>query len=366
MKKNFDVTILLTIFNRVDFTNKWLDYAEQNNFPFKIFISDGGNIRNIKKKINLKKRKLDITYKKFKYYKNYDFMYEKFYKSVKKIKSKYIFIAEDDDYILSNPIINSARFLDKNKEFSCVKGINCLGELIRNNGKVLALSLRNESQKKKGSILSNIPDLRLIEYYKKKHLSFYNGLHRKKSLLKTFKILNSRNFFNLFVTELIFCLSVIYNGKVARINQIDYVKMDNTNQSSSKNFETLRPFSMISKAKNYKNENNIIFRSIKFSNKKFKKQFETLHQKHLENDKFLRIAGEEKKKNFLNKIRFIFKFILIKLNIYYLIKFFYLKFFKVKFLYKNLVVIDKSLIKNVKKETKNFLNIIDFNRGYKF
>ena len=51
MKKNFDVTILLTIFNRVNYTNKWLDYAEQSNIPFKIFISDGGNTKNIKKNL---------------------------------------------------------------------------------------------------------------------------------------------------------------------------------------------------------------------------------------------------------------------------------------------------------------------------
>ena len=226
MKKNSDITILLTIFNRPDYTNKWLNYAEQSNVPFKIFISDGGNIKSIKTKLNLKKRKLDIKHKKFKYYKNYNYMFEKFYLSVKKIKTKYIFIAEDDDYIFSNSILKSAKFLNKNRKFSCVKGINCLGDLIRNNGKVLSLTLRNEGKEKKKSLLSNFSDLRLIQYYEEKHLSFYNGLHRKESLLKTFKILNSRNFLNLFITELIFCLSVIYNGKVARLNHIDYIKMD--------------------------------------------------------------------------------------------------------------------------------------------
>ena len=59
MKKNSDITILLTIFNRIDYTNKWLDYAELSTFPFKIFISDGGNIKNIKKKLDIKN--LNIT-----------------------------------------------------------------------------------------------------------------------------------------------------------------------------------------------------------------------------------------------------------------------------------------------------------------
>ena len=366
MEKNSNVTILLTIFNRVNYTNKWLDFAEQSKVPFKIFISDGGNIKNIQQKLNLKKRKLNITYKKFRYYKNYNHLYEKFFESVKKIKTKYIFIADDDDYIFSNSILKSAKFLDKNKNFSCAKGINCLGELIRNNDTVLALSLRNEGRKKYKSITSNIPDLRLIEYYRKKHLSIYNALHRKDSLLKTFKILNSRNFFNLFVTELIFCLSVIYNGKVARINHLDYIKMDNTIQSSSYNFQLSRPFSLISKTKKFIEENNLIFKSIKFYNKKYRRIIMKLHDKSLERDMSLRIKEETKRKSVLKKGRSLLKYILIKLKMYYLIKYIYLIFFKADYYFEKVVVLDKSLTDITKKNIRNFTRIIEFNKNYKF
>jgi glycosyltransferase domain-containing protein len=366
MKKNFNVTILLTIYNRVNYTNKWLDFVEQGKIPFKIFISDGGNIVNIKKKLRLKKRKLNITYKKFKYYKNYNHFYQKFYESVKKIDTKYIFIADDDDYVFSNSIIKSARFLDKNKNYSCAKGINCLGELIRNNNKVLGLALRDEGKKKYKSISSNIPDLRLIEYYKKKHLSVYNGLHKKNSLLKTFKILNSKNFFNLFVTELIFCLSVIYNGKIARMSHIDYIKMDNTNQSSSYNFFLLRPFSLISKSKDFSKENNLIFKFLNFNNKKNKKTFNFLNHQAVENDRVLRIEEENNNDTFFKKFRLIIKNILIEMKLYYVIKYFYLKLFKSNYFYKRVVVFDKSLIKTVKKDINSFVKIVEFNKNYKF
>ena len=366
MKEKLNITILLTIFNRVDYTNKWLDFAEKTKVPFKIFISDGGNITNIKKKLDLKKRKLNISYKKFKYYKNYNHLYEKFYESVKKIDTKYVFIADDDDYIFSNSIIKSARFLNQNKHYSCAKGINCLGELIRNNDKVLGLALRDEGKKKYKSISSNIPDLRLIEYYKKNHLSVYNGLHRRDSLLKTFKILNSKNFFNLFVTELIFCLSVIYNGKIVRMNHIDYIKMDNTNLSSSYNFFLLRPFSSISKSKEFSKENNLIFKSIKFFSNKNKQIFSFLHNKAIENDRVLRIEEENNKGSFFKKFRWIIKNILIEMKLYYLIKYFYLKLFKSNYFYKRVVVFDKRIIKTVKKDINSFVKIVEFNRDYKF
>ena len=35
------ITILLTVYNRPNFTKKWLDYANEIKLPFKIFIADG-------------------------------------------------------------------------------------------------------------------------------------------------------------------------------------------------------------------------------------------------------------------------------------------------------------------------------------
>jgi glycosyltransferase domain-containing protein len=366
MKKKSEVTILLTIFNRVDLTNKWLDCAEKNRMPFKIFISDGGNIKNIKEKLNLKNRKLDITYKKFKYYKNYNFIYEKYYYAVKNIKTKYIFISEDDDYIFANSIKKSQKFLDDNNEFSCVKGLNCLGELIINNKKILSLVLRNEtSDQLSKSLVSKSPDLRLINYYKEKHSSLLNGLHRKKSLVRTFKILGTKNFYNLYITELIFCLSVVFNGKIKRKNHVDYIKMDNTHLSSSNNFQLFRPFSKICIHNKFDEENNIIFKSLKFSNLKNKKNFISLHNKFLENDKFLRIKIEKKSESFQAKVKKLIKRILLKFKCYYYLKYFYLLFFKKSYADENIMILDKSIEIYIKKNIKEFYKIVNFNRNHR-
>ena len=95
-----DITILLTVYNRPNFTKKWLDYANEIKLPFKIFIADGGNdnqVRSILKKNNYKN--IQITYNKFKYYTDFKNFFEKFHKSCLKIKSKFIYICEDDDFI---------------------------------------------------------------------------------------------------------------------------------------------------------------------------------------------------------------------------------------------------------------------------
>ena len=287
-----------------------------------------------------------------------------FFFAVKRIKTKYIFIAEDDDYIFANSIKKSERFLNRNNKFSCVKGINCLGELIINDKKILNLFLRNETSNQiDKSLVSSMPDKRLIKFYTNKHSSLFNGLHRRSSLLKTFKILGTRNFYNLFITELIFCLSVVYNGKIKRKNHIDYIKMDNTIQSSSSNFEKSKSFSKISTSSKFKEENNLILKYIKFSNLKNKEKFIFLHNKFLKRDKYLRIRDEIIKNSSLRTIKKYIKIILIKFKIYYLLKNIYLALFKSYYVSKNIRVLDKTIVRYIKKNQKDFEKIVDFNRN---
>ena len=92
--------------------------------------------------------------------------------------------------------------------------------------------------------------------------------------------------------------------------------MDNTIQSSSYNFQLSRPFSLISKTKKFIEENNLIFKSIKFYNKKYRRIIMKLHDKSLERDMSLRIKEETKRKSVLKKGRSLLKYILIKLKGY--------------------------------------------------
>ena len=99
---NNDVTLLLTIFNRRQFTLRWIDFIEKFNCPFNIYISDGGNDKLLQKKLEkIAKKNKKITYKKFTYYKNYKNFFEKYYLSTKEIKTKYTYICEDDDFLIN-------------------------------------------------------------------------------------------------------------------------------------------------------------------------------------------------------------------------------------------------------------------------
>jgi len=219
VKKNHNITILLTIYNRLDHSIKWLDFAEKQKIPFDIFISDGGNIHNIKKKLNLEKRNLNIKYRKFKFFKNYKNIYQKYSFAIKHIKTKFVIVAEDDDFINIDGFIKSSNFLLNNKDYGSVKGLNILGEFIYNSSNLISFVLRNENSSNNDHDLRHKnSEIRLIDFFKKKNFSIFNGLQRTKNLSKVFDFLGKRDFYNLYITELIFVLILVYLGKIKKMN----------------------------------------------------------------------------------------------------------------------------------------------------
>ena len=118
------ITILLTVYNRDSHTVRWLEFADFFKIPCPIFVSDGGSgnfVRDYIKNRNFKNIK--VQYKKYKYYKNFKNFIEKFLLSTKKIKTKYTYLCEDDDFIIFENILKSFRYLEKNPDFVCSGGI---------------------------------------------------------------------------------------------------------------------------------------------------------------------------------------------------------------------------------------------------
>lgn len=326
--------------------------------PFNIFISDGGNILNMKKKLNLEKRNLNIKYRKFKFFKNYKNIYQKYFYAIKYIKTKFVIVAEDDDFINIEGFIKSSNFLIKNSDYGSVKGRNVLGDFIFNNSNLISFTLREEnSYKNNYSIENNNKEFRLINYLNKKTLSIFNGLHRTENLRKVFVFLGKRDFYNLYITELIYALILTYLGKIKRCDYIDYIKMDNTALSSSNNFSKSRPFSKIISSAKFSYENNLIFKFIKFKNKKNELFFKNLYYQYLDNDAKIRISEEKIFKSFSRKLRNIFKELLIKMKVFYILKKIYLIFFKSKMINKKIILLNKSII-NTSKKNMIFLEFI--------
>ena len=333
-KKNLDpsrsdVTLLLTIFNRRQFTLRWINFIEQFDCPFDIYISDGGNDKFLQKKLEkIAKKNKKITYKKFTYYRNYKRLFEKFYLSTKEIKTKYTYLCEDDDFLIFENIKKSENFLNKNKSYSCSGGQSYNIEILKKN----FLFGRKEHFQKNISYTDNSKFKRILKLLNNMQ-SNWNCLHRTKDINKIFELTNKIDFSSYLETELLFILSSFYFGKVNRFNHIEYIKIDNTEFSSSENFSINNDYLNIISSKTYSLEN---YAFIHFFKNKFSKKQNKVIEKVLHT--FLTKANKER----LNEIypsavirfniflRSRIKYILTKLRLFNLVKKFFIKIFFVK------------------------------------
>ncbi len=305
------ITILLTVFNRVEFTKKWLNFANNINVKFKILLCDGGEDNELL--LLIKKNtypNLNIKYYKARYYQNYEKFWEKFYESLNLIDTDYTYLAEDDDFIVPNNIIKSLDFLEINRDYTSSGGIETHMQILREKKNFFSLRPNTETiGYNKDKIVYRINDA-LNNMY-----SNYNVLHRTQSLLKIFNYLNQKNFTNLYITEFIFVLTSLIIGKCNRFNHIEYIKIDNVNHSSSNDFGKKFKFSEIVNTKEYKNENNFVLEILKNESNMNKKNFEDIKnniQNYLENDKKYRLNEEILQNNKFNFRRFVKKFIGLK------------------------------------------------------
>jgi glycosyltransferase domain-containing protein len=117
-----DLTIILLLKDRHDFNEQFLNYYIKNNINFKLIISDGGKKKLSKKILNKIENEQSIKYFSFMEDKNYYLYYKKIYNTLKKVDTKYVLFAANDDFFIYKIINKCVNFLNKNKNFIGASG----------------------------------------------------------------------------------------------------------------------------------------------------------------------------------------------------------------------------------------------------
>jgi glycosyltransferase domain-containing protein len=123
------LTIILFILERQDFTLRFLRYFNNFRFPYSLIIGDGSKLEiNKEIEIEINKNK-NIIYKKFK--NEYDiklnkYNYNKYFvrqlECIKIVKTKYFKFISDDDFFLESSLIKMINFLNKETKFIAAGG----------------------------------------------------------------------------------------------------------------------------------------------------------------------------------------------------------------------------------------------------
>lgn len=118
-----DVTILLTLKGRPMHTLRWMWHHDRIRLPFKLIIADGGEDPIIETYIGQENHfpNLDYTYYRYHDTTLSDYWF-KLSDVIKKVKTKYVMISDNDDFVVPSAAIKYRNFLEENPDFISAGG----------------------------------------------------------------------------------------------------------------------------------------------------------------------------------------------------------------------------------------------------
>ena len=232
-----DLTILLTLYDRggyYEYPKRWTNFANIHLNNFKILIADGTGIKKTEDFFTNKNNfpNLDLSYFKYPKDNSYKDYFSKLDKSISKVKTKYMVLADDDDFYSANGLIKSIDFLEKNNDFSTCRGL--IGSFKLSKHKNLSHAFLPKIQ---NSFSKNKPIDRFKSFYAETNISpiFYD-VHKSDLQKKNFKRLNQGNFIEPVMVEMLTEMLDILQGKIGRINELYLMRQLDKNNSAHKQY----------------------------------------------------------------------------------------------------------------------------------
>ncbi len=308
-----DLTLLLLLKDREDFSKRWLSYFERSKMNISVFVADGS-----KKKTSLFDDNKFFEYKYFGPDKNFNTYRSKVIGALEKINTKYVLFASNDDFYIKNGLVKALKKLKSDKNYSAARGLIKTFSVNSPNGLYGKLIVK-DTLYKKGSILSNKPHERILEFTKKSN-GIWHDIVKRDDILDAWKISKRSRFDNIIIHDLFTFLFICSRGKCLRAGYIFMLHQDHKNRMGLKS-EYSDTEILIGKILSRTSMGKKFIKSItklsKFKNKIQLKEFENkfinlFYSEYL----FQRIENKhmfEKSKTFLTKIKFYLtqKFVLL-------------------------------------------------------
>ena len=125
MSDNKDLTVLLTLWDRVSYTRRWMAYGSKVNLPFKVLIADGGSDESAADLLSNPGNfpGLDYEYVRYPYDASPTHYYAKVLDALNRVETPFVVLADNDDFYLVEGLLRSLEFLKDHSDFSSSRGI---------------------------------------------------------------------------------------------------------------------------------------------------------------------------------------------------------------------------------------------------
>lgn len=118
-----DLTIVLTLKGREDFTPRWLDYHSRVGLPWPVLIGDGAP-SDATAAMFARASALRTTYRRYDD-RDLSSFYRKLHDLVAAVDTRYVMLCDNDDFVLPDGVSRSIRFLDDNPDY-----VSCTGAVL--------------------------------------------------------------------------------------------------------------------------------------------------------------------------------------------------------------------------------------------
>ena len=190
IKPTEDLTILLLVKDRFDFSKRWLGYAALTHQKFPIVVADGSSEDGLRHEVEKVSSLLDIKY----IYPGPDLSISDFILktiiALKTVQTKFTFMASDDDFYFSDALEKSLIFLDSKADFVlCNGGALDFGLSVRPTSRNSIFGEIRYVRKlgQYNSFLEEDPFKRVL-HYRKTNRSYWHSVIATKSLLRSWEI----------------------------------------------------------------------------------------------------------------------------------------------------------------------------------
>jgi glycosyltransferase domain-containing protein len=229
-----ELTLLICLKDRADFTKRLCAYLIDINAPFEIIFADGSIGDENRMIIESFKQKFPYRYIRYPADNTFTDYYEKCASVIKEVITPYVMMIDNDDFPIIDGQQEAIRFLENNADY-----IGC-------NGRVAGIILAPFANKPYGKNILFTPyyckDMdvpvalnqdaaidRIAGYLNNFYSTFYS-IFRTSSLVLTYEKMKDLNSSDLGIAELFFSFSQLSHGKIHSIDALTYVRQKGSSQ----------------------------------------------------------------------------------------------------------------------------------------
>ena len=239
MNAEAQLTILLTLKDRAEFTRRWMAYAERIRFPFKVLIADGGTDASVPAMLADRGHFPNVDYEYLRYPEDTDYRryYAKIDDALGRVRTPFVAMTDNDDFLVPETLARSVRFLASNPDYASCGGL-CAQFWIVPDAADTAPGLLHGSRIdwKVGSLVRSIEASSAVERLERLPISIADPLFydvkRIEEARRQFQLIRRLEFSDLFLMEILVHYLTVISGKTKRLRQLHLVRQHNAPGSS--------------------------------------------------------------------------------------------------------------------------------------